>query len=71
MNEIIFKLMFNVIRVKIKIVNFTTFSLLFRNKFTKTDFLIKNRVYLRYFYNDVIIIDKLINVYNDNYEDNA
>ena len=61
----------NAIRVKIKIVNFTTFSFLFRNKFAKIGFLIKNRVYLKYIYNDIVIIDKLINVYNDNYDDNA
>ena len=46
-NETIFKLIINAFRVKIKIVNFTTLSLLFRDKFAKIDFLIKDRIYLR------------------------
>ena len=40
-NKTIFKLMINALRVKIKVINFTTFSLLFRNKFAKIDFLLR------------------------------
>ena len=46
-NEIIFELIINAFRVKIKIINFITLSLLFRNKFAKIEFFIKNRIYLR------------------------
>ena len=65
-NKTIFKLIINAFRVKIKIINFTTFSFLFRNKFAKIDFLIQCRVYLKYIYNDVIVINKFIDVRNDN-----
>ena len=46
-NETIFKLIINALRVKIKIVNFTTFSFLFCDKFAKIEFFIKDRIYLR------------------------
>ena len=70
-NNMIFKLMINAIRVKIKIVNFTTFSFLFRDIFAKTDFFARDRDYLRYICNGVIIIDKLIDVRNNNRDNNA
>ena len=41
-NKIIFKLIINASRVKIEIVKFTTFSLLFRDRLAKTDFFIKS-----------------------------
>ena len=70
-NEIIFKLIINAFRVKIKIIKFTTFSFLFRDKFAKIDFLVKCRVYLKYIYNDVIVVDEFINVRNDNRDNNV
>ena len=70
-NKIILKLMFDAFRVKIKIVNFTTFLFLLYSKSAKITFFIKNRVCLRYVHNDVIIIDKLINVCINNRDDNA
>ena len=45
-NKIIFKLITNASRVKIKIINFTTLSFLFRDKLAKIEFLIENRIYL-------------------------
>ena len=34
-------------RVKIKIINFTTLSFLFRNKFAKIEFFVRRRIYLK------------------------
>lgn len=54
--------------VKTKIIDSTTFSLLFRNKSVKIDFLIEDRVDLRQIYNNVVIVNEFINARN-NYDD--
>ena len=45
-NKIIFKLIINALYVKIKIINFTTLSFLFYNKFAKIELFIESRIYL-------------------------
>ena len=70
-NKVIFKLMINVSRVEIKIIDFITFSLLFYDKIAKVELLIENQIYLRYIYNDVVIIDKFIDVCDDNRDNNT
>ena len=61
--------MINASRVKIKIVNFTTFSLLFRDRFAKIGFLAKSEIHLKDTHNNVIIINEFFNVRNDNRDD--
>ena len=45
-NKTILKLMINALYIKIKIINFTTFSFLFYNKSARIEFFIENRIYL-------------------------
>ena len=41
------------------------FSFLFRNEFAKINFFIENRIDLKQIYNNIIIVNEFINVYNN------
>ena len=45
-NKTIFKLIINAFYIKIKIIDFTTFSFLFDNRFARIELFAENRIYL-------------------------